>query len=161
MSWVIDKPERIELDPATCYDLDVARIASEAESVLGYSRLKAAMSTHTLALVLHSLGIDPFDNASVRRYKNLMSAKVSERHLRSQYVTEGKWQIVPLKGYNLPIPEYVLAKALDIKEALPTAEFLVDELVVGEKYVDPFLIVKDGIEHYYIEVWDEPEFECI
>jgi hypothetical protein len=29
----------------------------------------------------------------------------------------------------------------------------------GQKIYDPFLIASCGDESYYIEVWDEPEFE--
>jgi len=84
-----------------------------------------------------------------------------------------KWQTYSLKGYPGAVPEFVLSKALQIKALLPEAEFQIDQLVVEREQTivqrdpDPFLIVSLSTyngrsvdkESYYIEVWDEKEYE--
>jgi xanthosine utilization system XapX-like protein len=67
--------------------------------------------------------------------------------------------------YTRYIPVHVLRKATQLAEACPKATFGVDELALTIKKVprplpDPFLWVKLGAEMYYIEVWDEREFEA-
>jgi hypothetical protein len=159
---VVSKPKRVELDPPTSMDLDLVKIASEAESVLGYRRFKSALSRNALALVLRDLEIDPFDREQVKQYKEKKRiTELRNYKAQNQYVGVAKWELLPLYVYNQDVPEFVLAKALDIKEKLPTAEFYIDQLRIDEVYVDPFLVVKDGEEMFWIEVWDEPEFECI
>lgn len=66
------------------------------------------------------------------------------------------WTNTEIKNYQQPIPEFVLRKALQIKEKVPDAQFFVEHL--EEKY-DPFLKVKHGNLDLYIEVWNEPKFE--
>jgi hypothetical protein len=56
------------------------------------------------------------------------------------------------------VPEFALSKAIEIKERLPKAEFYVDELKAVKRY-DPFLVVVCGRERFYIDVWDERNFE--
>ena len=46
----------------------------------------------------------------------------------------------------------------EIKERLPKVEFYVDELRAVRRY-DPFLVVACGRERFYIDVWDEHDFE--
>lgn len=67
-----------------------------------------------------------------------------------------EWTNTEIKHYQQPIPEFVLNKALQIKEKVPNAQFFIEHL--EEKY-DPFLKVKHGNLDLYIEVWDEPKFE--
>lgn len=66
------------------------------------------------------------------------------------------WTNTEIKNYQQPIPEFVLNKALQIKERVPSAQFFVEHL---EEKHDPFLKVKHGNLDLYIEVWDEPKFE--
>jgi hypothetical protein len=57
------------------------------------------------------------------------------------------------------VPEFVKAKAAEIARHLPEATFTVEELRGERRAYDPFLIVSYGEESYYIEVWEEREFE--
>jgi hypothetical protein len=56
-------------------------------------------------------------------------------------------------------PEYVKAKAAEIANLLPDATFTVEQLRSEKEIYDPFLIVSYADESYYVEVWEEPEFE--
>jgi hypothetical protein len=74
------------------------------------------------------------------------------------------WVQEKIREYKQPIPEFVLAKAVQIKQAIPECEIYVESL---EDYPDPFLLVAipDGRAYYphkesfYVEVWEEPKFE--
>ena len=79
----------------------------------------------------------------------------------------------PREDCAQPVPEFVLRKAVDIKQELPSAEFYIEHLKE-----DPFLIVSlEPLRDYqtssntldrfmnddataYIEVWAEPKFEA-
>lgn len=73
------------------------------------------------------------------------------------------WAQVPLSRYSGFVPMHVLNKAIQIKSELPQVQFNVDVLETNweEKYPDPFLIATHGNELFYIEVWDEIEFEAL
>lgn len=73
-----------------------------------------------------------------------------------------EWQSVNLKDYTKPVPEFVIRKALQIKEKFPEANFVVHELIKRQYNLngDPFLHVFAGGKEYCIEVWDEPKFEA-
>jgi hypothetical protein len=78
--------------------------------------------------------------------------------------TVRKWAQCNLSAYQGNVPEFVLAKAIAIKETRPGVNFSVDQLFeereVIERDPDPFLIAQLGDEHYYIDVWDEKEYEA-
>ncbi len=85
---------------------------------------------------------------------------------KAEEALQWRWRSFWLKDYTHPIPEFVLRKALQIKEACPTATFQVIELCKmsdvreSRQIDDPFLAVVD--EHgqrFYVEVWNEPKFE--
>ena len=69
-----------------------------------------------------------------------------------------RWEKKPLTE-ALDVPDYVKAKAAEITSHLPNATFEVDELRSSGHIYDPFLVVSYGDESYYVEVWDEAEFE--
>ncbi len=69
-----------------------------------------------------------------------------------------RWVRVPL-GKVRDAPEFVKAKAREIANLLPDATFTVEQLRSEKKIYDPFLIVSYADESYYVEVWEEPEFE--
>ena len=69
-----------------------------------------------------------------------------------------RWVRVPLKEVR-DAPEFVKAKAREIANSLPEATFTVEQLRSEKKIYDPFLIVSYAHESYYVEVWEEPEFE--
>ena len=69
-----------------------------------------------------------------------------------------QWVNSPLEK-AVDVPEFVRAKAAEIATHLPEATFTVEELRSERRAYDPFLIVSYGEESYYIEVWEEQEFE--
>lgn len=71
-----------------------------------------------------------------------------------------EWDMDSLEHYEEEVPTFVLNKALQIKEKIPSAKFVIDSLQVNAVDKDPFLVVFLDKERYYIEVWDEPTFEA-
>src|SRR2546422_7368723 len=69
-----------------------------------------------------------------------------------------RWVRLPLEEVR-DAPEFVKAKAREIANLLPDATFTVEQLRSEKKIYDPFLIVSYAHESYYVEVWEEPEFE--
>jgi hypothetical protein len=69
-----------------------------------------------------------------------------------------RWVRVPLEEVR-DVPEFVKAKAREIANLLPDATFTVEQLRSEKNTYDPFLIVSYADERYYVEVWEEPEFE--
>lgn len=152
----------------------VEELAKKASNLLGYTRLAAqVVRPTTLSQVLFALEIQPFDAESVEAYK---ADKVKElRVLRKMNKNipswrKGRvtisWKLMPIRGYTKAVPEFVLRKAVQLKEACPTVELFVDELQTKTTYAtaprrdyDPFLVAKLGEEVFWIEVWDEKKFE--
>jgi len=83
-------------------------------------------------------------------------------HTNSHRTTR-EWEKVPLRNFDAPVPEYVLLKAVQIRKecaASLSVEYLVEQDQQGPRRLpDPFLIATLGDEHYYIDVWDEKEYE--
>jgi len=69
-----------------------------------------------------------------------------------------QWVKTPLESAT-NVPEFVKAKAGEIATQLPEATFTVEELRSERCAYDPFLIVAYGDESYYVEAWDESDFE--
>jgi hypothetical protein len=69
-----------------------------------------------------------------------------------------RWVRLPLEEVR-DAPEFVKAKAREIANLLPDATFTIEQLRSEKKIYDPFLIVSYAHESYYVEVWEEPEFE--
>jgi hypothetical protein len=72
-----------------------------------------------------------------------------------------EWKTAYLEQYSGNVPEHALQKALEIKRAVPAVRFLVEYLQDSMEHSDPdpFLVAVLGNERYYIEVWDEKEYE--
>ena len=141
-----------------------------------------------LAKALAELEIDILDPGSVARYKERkLRSKSFSSILRTNGQTDSipkfEWRKVSISEYPLPIPEFALRKAVQLKRLLPYAQFWIEELVEAKTahVDDPFLIVEyDGLPsymrnrfpssndyyiqiksiEYYIEVWNEPKFEA-
>jgi hypothetical protein len=159
------------------FDL-ISAIAVKAEALLGYSALRKRLGIHPASLTrtLEELGIDPFLEDGVRLYKAAkardLEAKVwadfqrragldpvaAVEALVTSFVRVS-WRCTKLAKFKGEIPEFALSRAVEIKERLPKARFYVEELTVEKRY-DPFLIVACGRERFYIDVWDEAEFEA-
>lgn len=72
------------------------------------------------------------------------------------------WGIVPLKGYERPVPEFALQSAVDISKRCHFGTFHICEL---SRTHDPFLIWRIPTSKsgewmdLYLEVWNEPNFK--
>jgi hypothetical protein len=83
------------------------------------------------------------------------------------------WERVRIREYSGSIPEFALRKAVQIQTELPQARLFVEQLTVREEedrqgrenavriraLRDPFLYAELENESYYIDVWDEKEYE--
>lgn len=168
----------------------LATLAESAKAVLGYDVLAKTMEkvtvqteTSCLRMVLQSLDMEILNERDVARYqKEQMIARTTELMQEwlkrtaetslERFHEDGislfsgpDWARMKISEYHQPIPEYVLAKAVQIKEKMPECELYVEHL---SDHPDPFLIVAAGKarfswekpqEHYYVEVWAEPKFE--
>jgi hypothetical protein len=150
-----------EYDPAS----DILKLAKKSASLLKYDGLLTHLRQPlTLGKALIDLDIHPLDEKSVETYK-LKELRAARRKYKSNYSTTYtiRWRTIELSKYEKPIPEFALAKAVEIAEKVKNAQFSVEELTVSAERVvhdrDPFLIVTAGRETFYIEVWDEPKFE--
>ncbi len=158
------------------FDL-ISAIALKDEALLGYSGLRRKLGIHPASLTrtLEELGIDPFLEEDVKKYK-ASKARDLEMKVWADFQRRAgldptgavealitsfvrvSWRRTKLAKYEGEIPEFALSRAIEIKERLPKARFFVEELTVDKRY-DPFLIATCGRERFYIDVWDEPEFE--
>jgi hypothetical protein len=175
-------------------------LALRAEAVFGYSWLgkRLQIQPSRLAAALNDLGIEPFRDDDVRRYKAEKERQlddqlwtdfaaavlcatplpdqradgghpqpnIKERAARHGSLsvfllgsdTQAKWYRVPLRDYDAPVPEFARSRALELETCLPGVTFEVEELRADKRY-DPFLIAIYGNERFYIDVWEEREFE--
>jgi hypothetical protein len=99
---------------------------------------------------LNDLGYDFLNAEKVKEYL------ISKCGIRNERYIAVNWQVVPVSQYRKPIPEFALSKAVELKVAFPSAAFYVQELKEGP---DPFLVMFYQNMVFYVEVWDEPEFE--
>lgn len=141
----VEKPPKVDVEvPDVHLDEAVEALADEAVSVLGYSALSDKVNkvkgAAKLAEVLAKLEIQVLDTEKVNQYK----------------AAKGQWNRVPIGQYVAPIPEHVIQKAVEIKKELPGVYFGIESLMANP---DPFLVAVFNGAEFYIEVWDEPEFE--
>lgn len=75
------------------------------------------------------------------------------------------WHSTSIEKFDGYVPTFALSRAIEIKKIFPQAKFRVDFLTLEteereiRRSEDPFLSVSYGEETYYIDVWDEEEFE--
>jgi hypothetical protein len=151
-----------------------AKLAARAKELLGYNRLKAEVTGQSLVGVttgkltecLLRLDLQVLDTASViqyqleemtRRNREFISNNLDSWAGTGWRSALATWQKTDLASYDQPIPEFVLDKAVRIKEALPEVHFNVQHL--DDPKADPFLVAVVGKEVYYVDAWDEPRFE--
>lgn len=86
-----------------------------------------------------------------------------ERQRVQRYVF---WERTTIGTYDGFIPPHILQKACEIKHELPSAQITIDRQMTKDTRwynpkpaPDPFLVAKLGNEEFYIDVWNEPEFE--
>jgi hypothetical protein len=157
--------KRVDLVIAKDENAD-AMLAEKASVLLGYNGAMVRKNVAgVLGKILIDLDIRPYDVKRVSAYKEKKRKEAhAERRaaVRSSYVTvTSRWSLVPIAKYTQIVPEFVLRKAVQIKEACPEVTIYVDALKVNTKRIpDPFLVVSLGKEKYWVEVWDEAEFEA-
>lgn len=71
------------------------------------------------------------------------------------------WHRLSIASPDVHVPEYISRKASQISAKVPGAVMEVDQLETDSRTWDPFLVVKFGEEEYYIECWDEEDFERV
>lgn len=156
------------------------QLLDEAASLLGYKRPEKSPTPGRLYDALAALEIEILDARSVERYmlvklfEAASQAQANEHALTSWNSTVlrygfghslnvgASWAELPIDQFTRDIPEFVLNKAVQIKQAIPEVELRVHFLSDSP---DPFLVARLKIEQhhyesYYVEVWDEPEFRA-
>jgi len=160
----------------------LASLAEQAKEVLGYDVLAkhsvAVAELTPLQVALKDAEIEILNPKDVAQYqKERLIERTQElvadwikdvsslSEIRSYNRFGGpSWTEFKIAEYKQPVPEFVLAKAVQIKTAFPECEIFIEHL---EDHPDPFLTVQipDGRayyqprEKYYVEVWAEPKFE--
>lgn len=151
---------------------DRNRLAMDAESVLGYTKIREKVKAPSqLRCVLSKLEIEVLNAAEVQAYK-LQACKHMSSHKK---LGDPRWAVTALEGFKGEIPEFVIMKAVEVKKELPNAQFFVEHL-----QEDPFLIVttlprerfstgwtgnlgqlavSQPDDVMYLEVWNEKSFE--
>jgi hypothetical protein len=101
--------------------------------------------------VLDELGYDFLDAKKVREYQ------ISKVGMDTQHSLDFHWPLIAINNYRNPIPEFALSKAVELKERFWLAEFFVQPF---DDRPDPFLVMKYKGETFWVEVWEEHEFEA-
>lgn len=155
-------------------ELQQARLSlgQRASDLLGYRGLVSHITGQSmlvtagaLAEKLNTLGIEVLDLAAVLTYQmeesgRLTRTKIEDGNLDDWtygYFTQASWEKQSFEDYTKDIPEFALALAIQIKEAMPEVKFSVQ--FISAPKADPFLIAYHGKEIYYVAAWDEPGFE--
>jgi hypothetical protein len=120
-------------------DEELRALAVKSRTVLGYRLLhNLVVPKKSLRDVLRELDIAPFSKKSVEKYKAKMQ-KIAQAKLDEDKGNDeqARWRMRNIGSYPLPIPEFALNKAVQIKEAMPEANIQVEQLEVEDP--DPFL----------------------
>lgn len=149
-------------------------LAAKAQEVLGYKLLKSQQeepeSRSALELALAKAGIEILNATQVKKYQaELLVERTTAMFNEWLKTPEPRmfwgpgWEKTKIGEYKLPIPEFVLNKAIQIKELMPEVRIYIEHL---SEHPDPFLVIATKHESYdfdaqefYIEVWEEPKFE--
>lgn len=162
----------------------LSSLADEAKELFGYDVLAQKVATleseeTALQSAMKRLDIEILNRSDVLSYKKERMVERSAERFKDWakeistkeriYSFDGfrgsAWIRRKLEEYKQPIPEFVLAKAVQIRRAVPDCMIWVESL---EDHPDPFLVVTapdaknewdDPAETYYVEVWGEPKFE--
>jgi hypothetical protein len=147
-----------EVDLANVSD-SIRDLAVRSRSVLGYKLVHSIVNrSKTLREVLVDLRIAPFSKRSVELYK-AKKLREAQLQLKKEKNTEmeAHWRVILIQSYTEPIPETVLLKAIQLKEALPDVRLEIEQLSIAKP--DPFLRASHNGQVFYVDVWDEPAFE--
>lgn len=163
----------------------LSSLAESAKSVLGYDVLakltgKVATAEMTpIELALQELEIEVLNPRDVFAYQRERQMERTielckewlqkqPRNINFSELTRFSgpgWTFRKISEYKQPIPEFVLAKAVQVKQRVPDCEIYVVGL---EDHPDPFLVIGNAQKYswmepeeaHYIEVWAEPKFEA-
>ena len=144
------------------YEDALQDLATRAKNKLGYGTLHEVVNGSVeLARTLRRLHIRIFKPELVEKYKEAkLRQQVVALHRKGQKYIRLAWNTYTLNEYEKPVPEFVLNKALQIKDELPAVRFEVEELSERAPDPDPFMVASLDKERYYFEVWEEPKFEA-
>lgn len=75
-----------------------------------------------------------------------------------------RWRWVEVERFSEEVPEYVLRKAIQVKQTLPEGKLYIyalsDRSIENPLFRnDPFLVLVAGESRFFLEVWDERAFE--
>jgi len=167
---------------------ELLSIAEKAKELLGYNLLEASLAKSATVLaeetelrtVLRDLEIEILNPRDVFRYqkeqlierttelmREWMDRTAKDTNMKDRLDAFGgpRWDCQKIEEYRQPVPEFVLAKAVQIKERMPGCVVLIESL---SDHPDPFLLVAPAPakyswqkpdECYAVEVWAEPKFE--
>lgn len=151
------------------------KVAKDADNYLGYrfgerrnSEVGEAVERReTLVRVqsmLKRLGIVPIDEARVLSYQKTVRAREMRKHTNRSY----RWRMVNIREYTAEIPSFALDRAVKVVRTMgrvmPSVKYTVNvsELVHHTKrtpHPDPFMVLTVRDQNFYLDVWDEPDFE--
>lgn len=144
-------------------------LSQQAEKFLGYTVLSKHLGKipQQLAKALAKLEIEILPPRAVFDYQcekgrpsnplwNLLEIDDDDEDI--SFDEDFEWVRGSLRGYNKPVPEFVLHKAIQIKRAVPNVSLHI-EFLASQPKPDPFLVATLNNETFYVEVWDEPKFE--
>lgn len=151
------------------------KVAHEAEEYLGYrfgerrnSEVGDAVERRDVLVrvqvMLKRMGIIPIDETRVLTYQKTIRSREMRKHPNRSY----RWRMVNIREYAAEIPAFALERATRVARSmarrLPSVKhtFSVSELVHHTKrtpHPDPFMVLTVENQHFYLDVWDEPDFE--
>jgi hypothetical protein len=145
--------KRVKLPKPVKASEETKQLAREARLILGYDSLHDEVidGQESLSTVLRRLGIEPFSWTTVHAYQEKKRAEVNKKGNGYHY-----WSKRLISAAS-NVPPFVLRKAIQIKLACPKVKLYVEGL---ENHPDPFLIATLDREEFYIDVWDEKDFEA-
>lgn len=155
------------------------KVANEAREFLGYrfgerrnheviEKLTRREQLTQVQAILKRCGIVPLDERSVLRYQMKIRANAMRRIHRGYSAVRYAWRFVELDNYKAEIPQFALARATSVAKALTrrmprlTKNFAVSELHRQRTRAvdpDPFMVLQVLGHNFYLDVWDEPNFE--
>jgi len=143
--------ERVQIPKRPKASEETKQLARDAKLILGYDDLADDVlgARERLCDVLRRLQIQPFSSDSVERYKEQKREQLQKKTGKYGFYWDSN-KLQNCKG----VPLFVLHKAIEIKRAAPDVKIFVVSL-----NRDPFLKVELDGEGYYVEVWDEADFE--
>lgn len=155
--------KKVEIEPFNIADVARYKTSKVSRTISNiawmWMALFVAIATTFIALLVTHAASWVYGVSSISVVVSLcICGIISDQKATRRKVSEWRREPIQYFGY---IPEFALAKAIQLRELNPSVQFQVDYLDTHEQvtYPDPFLVAILGKEEYYIDVWDEPEFE--